>query len=68
MLGLSGVAGIAFGILVIAAPQRGALALAWLIGGYATLFGALLIGFGMRLHRLRGDVRAFTGGGTPTAA
>jgi uncharacterized membrane protein HdeD (DUF308 family) len=38
-------------VLVIAAPGAGALAMAWLIGFYAILTGALLFGLGWRMHR-----------------
>jgi uncharacterized membrane protein HdeD (DUF308 family) len=42
-LGLSGVASIIFGILLFIFPGTGALAVVWLIGAYAILFGALLL-------------------------
>jgi hypothetical protein len=32
-------------------PLAGALAVTWLIGLYAILFGGLLVGLGFRLHR-----------------
>lgn len=43
LLGVSGVVSILFGGLVIVYPVQGALALAWLIGLYALVFGALFI-------------------------
>ncbi|HJV04658.1 MAG TPA: DUF308 domain-containing protein, partial [Actinomycetota bacterium] len=53
-LGLAGVASIAFGIIAILFPGEGALALVWLIGSYAILFGILLIALGIRLRSFRG--------------
>jgi uncharacterized membrane protein HdeD (DUF308 family) len=52
-LALSGILSIAFGIIAVARPLTGALALAWLIGVYAILFGVSLIALGIRLHGLR---------------
>lgn len=42
-LALGGIASIIFGILLILFPGTGALAVVWIIGSYAILFGALLI-------------------------
>jgi uncharacterized membrane protein HdeD (DUF308 family) len=42
-LGLSGLASLFFGVALMARPDAGALAVLWLIGGYAMAFGALLI-------------------------
>jgi uncharacterized membrane protein HdeD (DUF308 family) len=42
-LALAGLASIVFGVLIMARPGAGALALLWLIGSYAILFGALLL-------------------------
>jgi uncharacterized membrane protein HdeD (DUF308 family) len=53
LLAAAGVLSIVFGILLVAFPRTGALAVAWMIGGYAVLFGALLIGLGLRLDRWR---------------
>lgn len=69
LLALSGVLSIAFGVVLFARPGAGALAVAWLIGAYAILFGGLLIGLGMRLHRWgKSAERAMPAGGTPTHA
>jgi uncharacterized membrane protein HdeD (DUF308 family) len=51
-LGLSGVLSVAFGILAALHPGAGALAVLWMIGGYAIGFGALLIALGFRLRAL----------------
>jgi uncharacterized membrane protein HdeD (DUF308 family) len=50
---LGGIASLLFGVLLIVLPAAGALALAWLIGLYALVFGGLMIGLAMRLRRLR---------------
>jgi uncharacterized membrane protein HdeD (DUF308 family) len=49
-LGLSGVLSVAFGILAARHPGAGALAVLWMIGGYAVAFGVLLIALGFRLR------------------
>lgn len=63
-LGIAGVASIAFGTIAVLFPGEGALALVWLIGAYAILFGVLLIALGIRLQSWRGSVAP----GTPTGA
>jgi uncharacterized membrane protein HdeD (DUF308 family) len=50
LLFLSGVASVIFGVLLFASPGTGALAVVWVIGVYALLFGVLLIGLGFRLR------------------
>ncbi len=49
LLILSGLVSVIFGLLVLAAPGAGALALVWLIAIYAIAFGILTIGLGLRL-------------------
>jgi uncharacterized membrane protein HdeD (DUF308 family) len=49
LLGITGIVSILFGILLIAAPFAGALALLWAVGVYAVVFGVMLIGVGLRL-------------------
>lgn len=51
MLAATGVLSIAFGAILAMRPLAGALAVTWLIGLYAILFGGLLVGLGFRLHR-----------------
>ena len=62
LLGLGGALSVLFGLLLIVRPGAGALAVAWLIGIYAILFGALLLALAVRLRGLRGR------GGAPSPA
>ena len=50
MLILSGALSVLFGIVLVMQPATGALALAWLIGAFAVLFGILNVAFALRLH------------------
>ena len=50
---LGGICSILFGVLLIALPLAGLLALAWLIGFYALLFGAIMIGLSVRVYRVQ---------------
>lgn len=69
LLALSGVLSIVFGVLLFANPFVGALAVVWLIGTYAILFGLMLIGLGVRIRRWgRAGERAFPACGAPTPA
>lgn len=52
LLALAGVCSIIFGALLFLNPVVGALAVVWLIGAYAIVFGVLLIALGLRLHNL----------------
>lgn len=52
-LALSGGASVLFGVLLLAWPASGALAMIWLIGAYALLFGALLVWLSFRLRARR---------------
>lgn len=52
LLGLSGLASLAFGVIAAFQPGAGALAIVWLIGVWALVFGVLLIAFGFRLRAL----------------
>jgi uncharacterized membrane protein HdeD (DUF308 family) len=47
---ISGVLSIVFGLLLLANPGAGALALAWLIGAYAVLFGISMFAVGWQVY------------------
>ena len=50
---LAGALSVIFGVIVLAAPGAGALALVWLIGAYSLVFGILLVGLSLRLRKHR---------------
>ena len=52
ILVLSGVASIVFGVLMLFNPSAGALAVVWLIGAYAVVWGVLLVSLGFKLRSL----------------
>ena len=54
LLGLSGVLSIIFGIVMFVQPRAGALAVIWAIGGFAIVFGVLLIWLGFKLKQRAG--------------
>lgn len=56
LLGLSGFASVLFGVLLLLMPGAGALALVWLIGVYALLFGILLLGLAYRLRQIEATI------------
>ena len=49
---LAGIVSIAFGILIFRNVSAGALAVVWLIGAYAVLFGIIELGLSYRLRKL----------------
>lgn len=59
ILGLAGVFSILVGVLVISRPGAGALAVVWLIGVYAVIFGILMayLGFKVRNHNWEFEIR-----------
>jgi uncharacterized membrane protein HdeD (DUF308 family) len=66
LLAVGGVLSVLFGILLIVRPGAGALAVVFLIGGYAIVFGIIIIGLGLRLRqRYRGSL---SGSHRPAAA
>jgi uncharacterized membrane protein HdeD (DUF308 family) len=52
-LALAGAASILFGVVLLARPALGALAVIWMIGLYAVFFGGLLIALGFRVRALK---------------
>jgi uncharacterized membrane protein HdeD (DUF308 family) len=60
LLAFAGVLSIGFGIVVIAYPGSGALAIAWIIGIYALMFGGSLLAFGIWLRGMRGKLANHT--------
>jgi len=60
LLVIAGIASIAFGVLVFAYPASGALAIVWLIGVYALVFGVTMLVFGIRLRGMRGKLTTQT--------
>jgi uncharacterized membrane protein HdeD (DUF308 family) len=69
MLIASGILSIALGVLLIVSPAIGALSVMWMIGGYAIVFGGLMIGLGIRLNGWRRSGKAMMPrGGAPTPA
>jgi uncharacterized membrane protein HdeD (DUF308 family) len=52
---LGGIVSVIFGALLVIAPPLGALVLTWWLGGYALVFGALLIVLGFRLRSRHTD-------------
>jgi uncharacterized membrane protein HdeD (DUF308 family) len=53
LLGLSGIASIVFGCLIMAVPLAGALVIALWFGAYVFIFGVLMIALGIRLRSMR---------------
>jgi uncharacterized membrane protein HdeD (DUF308 family) len=49
LLGITGVVSILFGVLLLASPATGGLALLWTIGVYAIVFGTMLFALGLRM-------------------
>jgi uncharacterized membrane protein HdeD (DUF308 family) len=50
---LSGILSIVFGVLLVARPGAGALAVVWLIGAYALIFGVFLIALSFKLKGIK---------------
>ncbi|MGH8604347.1 MAG: HdeD family acid-resistance protein [Gammaproteobacteria bacterium] len=54
LLGLSGIASVVFGALLVGFPGAGALAVLWIIGAYSILLGILLMILAFRLRQRNG--------------
>lgn len=61
LAGLSGLLSVVYGVLLAVWPRSGAVALTWLLGIYAILFGASLLYYANQLRALRNIVRAPAG-------
>ena len=48
LLGITGIVSLLFGVLMIARPLAGAVALIWVVGVYAVVFGVMLVVVGLR--------------------
>jgi len=57
MLVLAGIASVVFGVLLAIRPGAGAVAVAWLIGAYAIVFGLLLLALAFRLRSWRSTLQ-----------
>ena len=53
LIGLNGALAVAFGVLLFARPGTGALAVVWMIGWFAVVFGILHIALAFRLRRFK---------------
>jgi uncharacterized membrane protein HdeD (DUF308 family) len=53
LIGLSGALSVLFGVILLAAPGAGALGLIWVIGGYAIVFGIMLVMEAFKLKQLQ---------------
>src|SRR3979409_2045332 len=61
MLAVAGALRVAFGVILIAAPVEGALAITWLIGWFALLWGAIHLVFAWRLRHLHTQIERVVG-------
>jgi uncharacterized membrane protein HdeD (DUF308 family) len=60
-LALGGILSVLFGVILIAAPGAGALAVVWLIGAYAIAFGLILLTLGFQLRSWTRRMRPVSG-------
>jgi uncharacterized membrane protein HdeD (DUF308 family) len=63
MFALGGLVSIAFGVVLVARPDVGAITLALLFGLYSLIFGASEIMLGVELHRSGNDLQSIMRGG-----
>lgn len=59
MLVIAGILSVLFGVALVANPAAGALAVVWIIGTYAFIFGLLMIVLAFRLRGLPGWLEKF---------
>jgi uncharacterized membrane protein HdeD (DUF308 family) len=55
-LGLGGLASVVFGVLLVVWPRSGLVAISWMIGLYAIVFGIMLLVLGSRLRGLNKSI------------
>jgi uncharacterized membrane protein HdeD (DUF308 family) len=55
LLGTTGIVSLLFGVLLVARPLAGTLALVWVVGVYAVVFGVMLVVVGFRALGSRDD-------------
>jgi uncharacterized membrane protein HdeD (DUF308 family) len=60
LLILAGIASVAFGVILLLQPAAGALALVWLIGAWALVFGILLMILAFRVRNWKGFIAVST--------
>ena len=67
---LSGALSVVFGILLVVWPRSGVIALTWLVGIYAIIYGATRLYYAYRLQALRHEIRSpfGRGHGAPAAS
>ena len=58
LLAISGVVSILFGLMIVFWPAEGAIAIAWILGTYALIFGALMLMLAFRLRKWNADPNA----------
>lgn len=58
LLVLAGALSVVFGALLMVSPGRGVLAVLWLIGGYAAIFGVIMIALSFKVRRFARRVAA----------
>lgn len=59
MLIIAGILSVLFGVALVAKPAAGALAVVWIIGTYAFIFGLMMIVLAFRLRGLSGTMEKF---------
>ena len=52
-LAFAGLLSLAFGVIVFLRPAAAALAMVWVLGAYAIIFGVVTVALGLRMHRAR---------------
>jgi uncharacterized membrane protein HdeD (DUF308 family) len=65
---LSGALSVVFGILLVVWPRSGVLALTWLVGIYAIIYGANQLYYAYRLQAMRQGMRSIFGRGRGASA